>query len=219
MSNWTAIELPSPAPLEAGSGRFTAVANLTADGTGVQQGTGFLIHPALLVTAAHVVTYVVDGRMWIAGRIGVNVGQARIGAWRVAVPIEYIASLGRNAQWDIAVLRLPEPIAGPASILSVAKPAGDGSEMDGSLWGNPAGLPRCLSVHMRCEPQKLSYAVGDLPAWSGGPATRVATAPEGAVALGVHRFWNAVDRRGEAVPIDPGLLREAIETIRQLDSP
>jgi hypothetical protein len=218
MNHWTAVELQNPTALAPGAGAFSAVAHVTAAGTGPQQGTAFMIHPALLVTAAHVVTYRVEGRMWVAGRIDVDFGQARVGIWRLAIPLEYIASFGGSSSWDLAVLRLPEPLGNPAAALSVEKPPGDGRPLDAVLWGNPKGERQALRIQAVCETTKLRFpAAASLPGWSGGPTARPAPRPEGSAALGVHRFWNETDRQGEAVPLDPALLREAIEAIRDLD--
>jgi hypothetical protein len=218
MNRWTAVELQNPSALAPGAGAFSAVAHVTAAGTGPQQGTAFMIHPALLVTAAHVVTYRVEGRMWVAGRIDIDFGQARVGIWRLAIPLEYIASLGRDGRWDLAVLRLPDPLGNPAVALSVERPPREGSRFDAVLWGNPEGERRTLRIQAVSEAGKVRFpAAASLPGWSGGPAARPATQPEGSTAIGVHRFWNETDRQGEAVPLDPALLHEAIEAIRNLD--
>jgi hypothetical protein len=214
MNPWTAIGLQSPAALTAGSGTFSAVASLTANGAGAQRGSGFLIHPSLLVTSAHVVTYVTDGRMWVAGRIVADFGQGRVGVARVAVPLSYIASLGQDAGWDMAVLRLSEPIADADVCLLVDDPPADGSVLPGVLWGNPAGARQGVAVEARCAPDKLTYTgTGNLPGWSGGPIARTTSHPESAVAVGIHRFWNETAHHSEAVRIEPSVLREALGVI------
>lgn len=216
MNDWLAAVLSS-GPSRSGPGPFCAVARLLVSAAGPQVGTGFLIHPAVLLTAAHVATYAYEGKFYVAGRIQADFGNILMDVWKIAIPRAFMESQGFAPAHDLALLRLPEPVHEMDTVLTLEAPAPGSPPANAKLWGKPYGGLQGVSVTAGEKNGALAYPLGQsMDGFSGGPVTRELAAPQGAAALGLHRDWVASQRLGEALIPDLDSIRRGFQALREI---
>jgi hypothetical protein len=211
---WFSAKLQPAAP-RAGTGPFTPFPRILVrawDRTG--WGSGFVVHPRVVVTAAHVITARgAEGRSWIVGEIGVDTGSATIYATDVALPREFFEpGGGTGTPVDLAALLLPHPVCAYGEQLDLldADPA-KGYEAFIRGYGSRSGPLEAQPVHARLSDGALRYLAPDLAGFSGGAVA--CKADGGAVAsLGSHCAY----RKGDdalGAPTPAHLVRSAMEAL------
>lgn len=211
---WVTSSLAPAEPVE-GAGVFTPFARVivrAADRAG--WGSGFLVHPRVVVTAAHVVTFPrPEGGLWVAERAGVDVGIGTLYAAQLALPREFLDDGGGvGTPSDVAALLLPQAVCdyGQQLALVDADPA---QTYPATIPGyaSQTGPLRSQPVDAQLADGLLRYVAPNLPGFSGGAITT--QSPEGlVVSLGSHSaFLPGELARGAPTP--PRLVRSAMEAL------
>jgi hypothetical protein len=89
---WISTRLQTEAPVALG-GTLSLVGQVRAEAWNLYQlGSAILVRPDVALTAAHVVTFSKEGKTWVAGRISVDIGRARVWAQALAVQRPWLES-------------------------------------------------------------------------------------------------------------------------------
>jgi hypothetical protein len=200
--NWTVTKLRWRKS-SSKAGAFNVVPLIVAGSDDrAEQGSGFFVHPAVIVTAAHVVA---PGRV-IASSISVDCGNWLALAAAVAVPQEYLQ--GSLSAIDLAVVWVGESLCTIDDTVLVGSMA-DGERGDGAVIGWGRGAFGRRDVVAARERDSIRYQVEDLPGFSGGPllVPRPAAGDDWN-SVGVHFFHD--DEGGLALPLDADAVTDAM---------
>ena len=165
--------------------------------------SGFLVHPRVVITAAHVVTRSDDHALWCATGILMHFGRSEIWGTRIALAKKYVSSVGGTSQRDIAVVRLVQAAARLEECFGL-KPLEPELTATGHLWGWRGGELSSIPVEARRKERYVEYQAPDLEGMSGGPVVKDGTDD----VLGMHRLHSY--GRGQALPISIEEIRDAI---------
>lgn len=197
---WVSAELEAVRPVPLW-GTFTPVGLLTSQAWGLRaQATGFLVHPRVILTAAHAVTFPSEHERVVAGRIYVDLGSLRAWADAVALAAGYFRSQGTDGSADVAALRLPWAVCAPEDVVSLSSSSAEPA-MPARLWGWDDGALRSHDLTADPVEGRVRYPAPNLPGFSGGPVVTPPGSPSTGHALGIHRAFHAEQGQGEAVPI------------------
>jgi hypothetical protein len=177
-------------------GPSTHVVRVVAGGS---VGLGFLVHPYIVVTCAHVVTTRKPSGVYPSKSIYIETPQARIWADYLAFPDELVTSQYTPEHADMAALRLldsPLPEGEQGLAVGGWDGASDGALhvlRKGALWRKDVSLSR-VTPH-------LEYPASNWPAYSGAPLI----CPRGQLAEGsvvaMHRQFDRTSSRGQALEL------------------
>lgn len=181
-------------------------------------GSGLLIKPNVILTAAHNV-YRLNSQSYatsIVAHVGVTTdgkaGAEAIGA-RVQCPPQYVAAAGPNdptrLAFDFAVIHLASDALGkwtrPDSIPDVlSQPAMSEPELRAARLtlagypvydGKPIVLRKCLGRILSTTGTGLIYDMDSLPGQSGGPVFRVNEPTKSITFAGVHTTGQEIENR------------------------
>ncbi|HEY2030127.1 MAG TPA: hypothetical protein VGH20_13060 [Myxococcales bacterium] len=191
--NWTKVVLPWRASAPRARPFNPVPLLVSAWPSDTEQGSGFFVHPAVLVTAAHVVF--TEGQ--VASRISVDCGSSSAVVAAATLPDGYLR--GEPEAPDVAVLWLGESLCAMEQTVIMSS-MGPGASVAATLLGWGQGAFGRRDVDATKDAELLRYDVEDLPGFSGGPL--LAPRPDPAVepsAVGVHFFHD--ERGGYALPL------------------
>lgn len=180
---------------------FEAVGRVNSAGFSMRRGcSGTLIAPDLVVTAAHCVTYDLDltpRHHFIAGLFQGDFTAHRVSQDVTIHPLYAFKKGFARLAYDVALIRLPEPISRTDVVPIPLAPAGQAQSTLAFLLGYQNSRPHALSGQPDCRTQTfqtagvLGYACEVVGGTSGG-AVIVETGNGPALAAVI------VARRGEA---------------------
>ena len=204
---------------EAAAGAWTPVPRVVCVGpAGSIFQAGWLVAPAYVVTAAHgVLLPTQGGAAWVEA-VYLDFGSACVWAECVAVPQAYWHTPGAERRWDMAVLRLAEPLGevGAALSLTPLPPRWQGAA---SLWGYAAGNLGALPVQVHSgDGMQLRYPAVNLPGDSGGPLVIPAGSLQGGQVVGMHVGFDVPAHQGCAVRVPAAALATAMEAMAGADA-
>ena len=203
MSGWTVQNL-EPRPRVAAPPMPPFVAKVSSRRSfAAKVGTGFLVHPRILVTAAHVVSFPSAGKVLCAQKVNVRAGAWDCWADAFALPGEWLA--GMPQLFDFAVLRLAEPACEPALTCLLEEMAG-AAVAAAELLGFGAA-PEHIQAQRKAE--ELEYPLADKPSWSGGAISK-GKKDNRPLVIGVHTSHTNDDGMGR------GLVLAAEEILRAM---
>lgn len=190
--------LPPPPPAGGDVG-FSAICRVVVrDRTGIASvGSGFVVHPRAVLTAAHVVApWSWDGAHLPAASVVDLILRAQA-PQLIAVPNPWLAARRRDA--DLAVLWFAEELCGSEQPLAV-QPLADGAGAVAQAWGAPGGAPWFVVLNAR---RRGAFVDGTPsgppvpPGFSGGPWF----SPASREAIGVESFGDGSRETAVSPPI------------------
>lgn len=210
---WQVGQLTGSAPVALG-GACSPLAHVTPmTAFGTVEGSGFLVHPRILVTAAHVATFPTDKGPGIPAWIAVELGAVVSRPSQVAVLEAWMQGATTDVFNDLAVLAFAEPVCSPQQVgqLMTSVPV-PGTQYAARVCGAPGGNRNSVNVNATCAQNEITYPCSDLHGDSGGPVmSDQALSFDQNAALGLHIQW--INGVGQAVPLDPARVLAAIAAL------
>jgi hypothetical protein len=215
LSAWDTFPLGADGNAPAPSGApLTMVPEVHAQRTQQQAwGTGFVVHPNIVITAAHVVTFWGATGLCVADQLWMDFGGSSLWGTQVALPQGYLAQSGGSGTLDVAVIRVDSDICDSSLTLTLS-PLGSGvAPVEANVWGYATGALASVDVVASRPGDLIVYPAQDMPGSSGGPVT----SPRGTIAnvsvLGVHRHFDGTRVVGEAVALALDDVRAAMQAL------
>lgn len=197
---WTKYDLGADQPVEPLNGLFSPFVHLRAyerptPGRPAQDqpGSGFFIHPRVIVTAAHVVRLGGD----VAGWVEVNCGNAIRWADRVTIQNPFW-SAKTEALFDIAFLRLPAEACTLGQTCVLLREPLDAAKAN--IDGFFEGVRKVVDVELQKLGRTFEYVIQNLPGMSGAPL--IVDQRDGRhVVAGLHRSHDHASQLGQALAL------------------